>query len=821
MTSKNKVKVFVRFRPTPNFAQDQIEFHQDGKTINIHAEKNERHRVVNNQLLDWSFKVDGILHNASQEQVHDTVVSDMTNKAMQGYNGTLLAYGQTGAGKTYTITGTTENYKHRGVIPRAIAEVFRSVEADNDRAISIKISYLEIYNENMFDLLSTLPESHDADNNLTIVEETDGSVRVKGLSLHTARDEGEALNLLFEGETNRAISSHTLNKNSTRSHCIFTIHIEARSNSESNAKYVVSKLNLVDLAGSERIGKTGSEGQTQTEAMYINKSLTFLEQTVIALADKRRSHVPFRQTKLTHALKDSIGGKCCTTMIANVYGEAAQLDETISTLRFALRMMCVPVEAAVNEHYDPWLLVGELEKEISHLKEELAMHDALANRSHVSYDPLSDGQIEAIKRQVRSFLDGKIEEIDVSNLRQISTIFLQFREVVGQMEKDITADIQSKFVLFNRSDTDLMNALQKSGIPTDPSDTLAASAEAATTAIVPPINLQGGKEAKQKIASSNRRKSGKKSRAGAASPLSRMPPTPVSPTTTEAKPTKSSVQAPNPALTDGGESVKKEGSQAGSTEAATVAEVKKEPASRPSTPPPRETMFEEFKKEKGQEINRILNENKTILVSKKRMVRDLGHAVNATKRMIDDTRLSLDAKQKDRMEQGEFVNAEGETVIDEEEFELIKKLKSLKLQYRTDFDKLRSTKSEVEYCQKLVDACRQKLIQEFDNWYNESFTINTTETSASVGYGGRPGLKVPARLQIDTDQGFEAEQESFEQSKEEFLLTQQESAAFYNAKMRTMRRQTYDRATSKSHFPPGTPQISIKNKPPNQFSLVF
>lgn len=138
--------------------------------------------------------------------------------------------------------------------------------------------------------------------------------------------------LLFQGETNRIIAQHALNKRSSRSHCVFTIYIESHSRVESNTKYVTSKLNFVDLAGSERLGKTLSFGETQVEAMYINKSLTFLEQAVIALADRRRDHVPFRQSKLTHVLKDSIGGKCNTLLIANIWGEAVHIEETVKNI---------------------------------------------------------------------------------------------------------------------------------------------------------------------------------------------------------------------------------------------------------------------------------------------------------------------------------------------------------------------------------------------------------------------------------------------------------------------------------------------------------
>ena len=135
----------------------------------------------------------------------------------------------------------------------------------------------------------------------------------------------------LQGETNRIISYHQLNRYSSRSHCIFTIFVNSRSKTISNTSYTLSKLNLVDLAGSERIGKTLSEGKTQEESVYINKSLTFLEQTIIALSDRRRDHVPYRQSKLTHVLKNSLGGRCQTVMIGNVWGEASQLEETVSS----------------------------------------------------------------------------------------------------------------------------------------------------------------------------------------------------------------------------------------------------------------------------------------------------------------------------------------------------------------------------------------------------------------------------------------------------------------------------------------------------------
>merc|ERR1719440_2278655 len=152
---------------------------------------------------------------------------------------------------------------------------------------------------------------------------------------------------------NRQVANHQLNRNSTRGHAIFTIHTRIRSRVDSSGVVTKCKLNLVDLAGSERLKKTETLGDLRNESMYINKSLTYLEQVVVALSSKGRSHTPYRQSKLTHLLKDSLGGNCKTLLIANVYGESTHLEETISTLQFAARVRLVPNEASINTDYDP------------------------------------------------------------------------------------------------------------------------------------------------------------------------------------------------------------------------------------------------------------------------------------------------------------------------------------------------------------------------------------------------------------------------------------------------------------------------------------
>jgi kinesin family protein 6/9 len=174
-----------------------------------------------------------------------------------------MVYGQTGAGKTFTMTGTTANYKQRGLIPRCVEQIFQEIHNRPEKSFNVSITYLEVYNEVLFDLLNNDTNNQEE---MQIMEDAKGMIFVRGLQKVAANNEEEALSLMFEGEANRAICEHQMNKASTRSHCIFTIHLESRSRVESNGSIVYSKLNLVDLAGSERVSKTHSSGQVLKEA---------------------------------------------------------------------------------------------------------------------------------------------------------------------------------------------------------------------------------------------------------------------------------------------------------------------------------------------------------------------------------------------------------------------------------------------------------------------------------------------------------------------------------------------------------------------------
>ncbi len=284
------ILVYLRIRPTSNsstyFQRDEI----DLKTISVKVPKNED-SLVNNSRTGYNFSFSGILDDkASQRDVFRTVGIPAIQNALAGYNSTIFAYGQTGSGKTFTVTGGPERYDDRGIIPRAIAHLFKTIKDDEQRGISYTcfITYLEIYNQLGYDLLVENSHGSNSSNDeakrVTMLEDEYGDFHFKNLSMQKVSSEEDALNLLFLGETNRVIAATEMNQNSTRSHCIFTIVLEKRT---SGADVVTrSKLNIVDLAGSERVSRTSSTGQTLREAKYINSSLFFLEMVIVALQEK-------------------------------------------------------------------------------------------------------------------------------------------------------------------------------------------------------------------------------------------------------------------------------------------------------------------------------------------------------------------------------------------------------------------------------------------------------------------------------------------------------------------------------------------------------
>ena len=434
---KSNIEVFIRMRPTNKFAHENVVIDEEKGTVQVKIPRKAEGGLINNQQDNWNFKFDKVLLNESQESIYELTGQSAVESVADGISSTIIAYGQTGAGKTFTVVGLNNDYRYRGIIPRCIADVFRQMAQKIDIAYKVLVSYVEIYNESVHDLLHP-----DLSSNITLQEDPVYGVMSKGAVTIEVRSEEEALGLMFQGDINRTICEHKLNKQSSRSHAVFTITLESRA--VFSEKLIVSKLNIVDLAGSERTKKTHSEGSTLLEASFINKSLSYLEQLIVAFNAKNRDSLPYRQSKLTYLLKDSLGGNCKTIFIANIWPESAYLEETISTLRFASRMSQVINQLERKTQVDSQALIRKYERTIRELKAELSMHDTLIGRGKISYESYTPEQQFEQQKLAQEFLDNKIDDIEIESLRQVKELFFQFKNLYRSLKVNHNSTTQNE-----------------------------------------------------------------------------------------------------------------------------------------------------------------------------------------------------------------------------------------------------------------------------------------------------------------------------------------------------------------------------------------
>ncbi|XP_001114881.3 kinesin-like protein KIF15 isoform X1 [Macaca mulatta] len=366
------IKVFVRIRP-PAERSGSADGEQNlclsvlsSTSLRLHSNPEPK-----TFMFDHVADVD-----TTQESVFSTVAKSIVESCMSGYNGTIFAYGQTGSGKTFTMMGPSEsdNFSHnlRGVIPRSFEYLFSLIDREKEKAgagksFLCKCSFIEIYNEQIYDLLDS------ASAGLYLREHIKKGVFVVGAVEQVVTSAAEAYQVLSGGWRNRRVASTSMNRESSRSHAVFTITIESMEKSNEIVNIRTSLLNLVDLAGSERQKDTHAEGMRLKEAGNINRSLSCLGQVITALVDVsngKQRHVCYRDSKLTFLLRDSLGGNAKTAIIANVHPGSRCFGETLSTLNFAQRAKLIKNKAVVNE--DTQGNVSQLQAEVKRLKEQLA-----------------------------------------------------------------------------------------------------------------------------------------------------------------------------------------------------------------------------------------------------------------------------------------------------------------------------------------------------------------------------------------------------------------------------------------------------------------
>uniref|UniRef100_A0A673CBS2 Kinesin family member 6 n=1 Tax=Sphaeramia orbicularis TaxID=375764 RepID=A0A673CBS2_9TELE len=374
---------------------------QAGASVEFIVPRDLADGFINNKKECYKFRFQRVFdQTVKQEDIFENIAKPVADSVLAGYNGTIFAYGQTGSGKTFTITGGAERYSDRGIIPRTLSYLYTCFSQDSSMVYTTHVSYLEIYNEMGYDLLDSQHEASRLEDlpKVLIMEDSDQNIHLRNLSLQPSANEEEALNLLFLGDTNRMIAETPMNQASTRSHCIFTVHLCRREPGSATVRR--SKLHLVDLAGSDRVSKTGLNGQLLTEAKYINLSLHYLEQVIISLSEKNRSHIPYRNSMLTSVLRDSLGGNCRTTMIATMAVDKRNVDESISTCRFAQRVALIKNEAMLNEELDPVLLIARLKKEIQSLKDELSIVTGQQRDEQLTME-----EIQKLEELLKAFLE--------------------------------------------------------------------------------------------------------------------------------------------------------------------------------------------------------------------------------------------------------------------------------------------------------------------------------------------------------------------------------------------------------------------------------
>ncbi|KAK0228557.1 kinesin heavy chain [Armillaria fumosa] len=355
-TTGNNIKVVCRFRPS-----NAIEQREGGENVVAFDDNLTTVKLRSTSLTSGPEK-DGFTFDrvfpmgTKQHEVFDYGVKDIVKDVLDGYNGTVFAYGQTGSGKTFTMMGADiDSDELKGIIPRITEQIFQSiVESDAHLEYLVKASYMEIYLEKIRDLLA--PQN----DNLQVHEEKSKGVYVKNLSDYYVSSAREVYEIMRTGGEARVVSSTNMNAESSRSHSIFLITIEQR-NTETGARKT-GNLYLVDLAGSEKVGKTGASGQTLEEAKKINKSLSALGMVINALTDSKVKYIPYRDSKLTRILQESLGGNSRTTLIINCSPSSYNEAETLSTLRFGIRAKSIKNSARVNTELSPLELKGLLGK---------------------------------------------------------------------------------------------------------------------------------------------------------------------------------------------------------------------------------------------------------------------------------------------------------------------------------------------------------------------------------------------------------------------------------------------------------------------------
>lgn len=458
----SNVNVICRFRPLNNSEKWQAcsKFYiRESKTV-----------VIGGKDSSNSFTFDRIFDaDATQEELYEMTMLRTVDDFFKGYNGTVLTYGQTGSGKSYTMTGPSLiDEENRGIIPRMADDLFKRIKSSSSEIeYTVSASYMEIYNEHINDLLNPKAETGGFDSpspkKFVISEDKNNGIYVKGLSKAFISSSEELESVIKQGNMARSIGSTSMNASSSRSHVILQINLSQRL-SEVVKK---SRLFLVDLAGSEKVDKTGAQGQSLEEAKKINSSLSALGNVIFSLTDGKSTHVPYRDSKLTRILQESLGGNSRTSLIITCSPSIFNESETLSTLRFGARAKRIKNNVHINtemsagslqnklnlmekENKDYKKRIAELEKELDFWKSGSDLDtrakedfDACKNTNNSDSSHRLIEELEQRNRKIceleDEFLNLKMENVRISHqedhkLAKLEGLLLRLNEKLADVE---------------------------------------------------------------------------------------------------------------------------------------------------------------------------------------------------------------------------------------------------------------------------------------------------------------------------------------------------------------------------------------------------
>ncbi|XP_021001381.2 kinesin-like protein KIF11-B [Parasteatoda tepidariorum] len=428
----SKIQVFARCRPL-----NGIERKQDSFSV-VDVIQKEKKVVVRDRNKEFTF--DKVFPpDVKQIDVYKSVAAPLIQEVLKGFNCTILAYGQTGTGKTYTMEGERRNNAkysweddpEAGLIPRSLHQLFEELNQEDNVEFAVRVSFLELYNEELIDLLSSKDLIK-----LRIYENTSkkGSVHIDGLEEVVVNSKDEVYAILEKGTARRQTAATLLNASSSRSHTVFSVTVHIKENTVDGEELVkTGKLNLVDLAGSECVGRSGCINQRFREASNINMSLLTLGRVITALIENQ-PHVPYRESKLTRLLQDSLGGHTKTSFIATISPAQCNLEETLSTLDYATKAKNITNKPVLNEKRTIRAHIRELTEEIERLRKEL-----LATRNGEGYyvDALNYEQMEKQIAETQNKIKVKEEELEALKQQnvEIELLLTQIKEELHKKTK--------------------------------------------------------------------------------------------------------------------------------------------------------------------------------------------------------------------------------------------------------------------------------------------------------------------------------------------------------------------------------------------------